>query len=284
MPKLNHTDHDPAANHQAMSTRLIGIIAMVTASILLSFSSALAIIDEWGTAKNGTVIDLNRTTNTPYMLRKFRLTFKNGDHEIKSIQAGAGDSNPNNLWVTYRDRNHDDEFSYHLMAYKVPTSYSYSTGTRYCNGGTCVRSLITPTNVEDYHFVIRGFRLEYVGSDRHIDEVRITEQGGILTVALNDKNDDDAFTYKVYYAWLHKSQVQASGTRSGIDHATGRKLIPVGRPVIGGFHLNFTSRDHHLETIMVDLKTNGSMKVYYGDDNGDDYYTYRVDYVILPSQ
>src|SRR5439155_6179623 len=118
----------------------------------------------------------------------------------------------------------------------------------------CVRPLpIGPSNRNV--FVLVGFHLFFTGGrDHNIDEVAVFEDGGSLTVALNDRNDDDVFGYSVDYA-LWSPDVPTSTIETHEERGTAKGgahiALPAGEKVIQGFSFTFKTGDHFLREIGV---------------------------------
>ena len=136
-----------------------------------------------------------------------------------------------------------------------------------------------------FAFVLRGFKINY-GSvlssvDHHVDEVGVWQSGGQLHVVLNDKNNDDVFTYRVQYAFVPSSLIESfTTTRGNAAGEEAKRRSKVGIPVLSGFHFDYKSKDHHLQSIGVDQKP-GNLKVTYHDKNRDDKFTWTINSVSL---
>ncbi len=143
--------------------------------------------------------------------------------------------------------------------------------------GKCVRLLpIRPSNREV--FVLVGFHLFFTGGrDHNIDEIAIFEESGNLTVAFNDRNDDDVFAYGVDFALWSPDATSTIETHEERGTAMGgaRIALPRGEKVIQGFSFNFKTGDHFLRDIGVLIGPSlalpsSNLEVYFSDQNGDD--------------
>jgi hypothetical protein len=140
--------------------------------------------------------------------------------------------------------------------------------------GKCERPLSPPGS--GYLFVLTGFQLNFTGvRDHHVDEIAVYEKDGVLTVKLNDKNDDDVFAYSVDYAWVSPTAFLNSSSSQGTNSGGVAVSLPSGRHVIRGFHFNYVSKDHHLREIGA-LTSGNKLEVYYGDKNGDDRFGWKI--------
>jgi hypothetical protein len=123
---------------------------------------------------------------------------------------------------------------------------------------------------------LRSFELTYDRKDHHIDVVEISERNGQLTVALNDKNDDDPFSFNVAFSYLAPGSVKQrrvlSGSAVGSD---SRQLTDrPGPAAICGFRLDFKKPDSHLKSFGVE--TLPDLSVHYADKNSDDRFDWSV--------
>jgi hypothetical protein len=142
------------------------------------------------------------------------------------------------------------------------------------------RSAERPTG--DFVFVLIGFQLSFHGDDHHINEVRIIESDGNLTVRFRDKHSapPPISLWSLQYAYVPRSLFVELGTSSGSDRGAVGLDIPAGPSVIRGFSFDFRSDDHHLREIGV-LTGSGRLEVYYADKNMDDLFDWAVDWGIL---
>jgi hypothetical protein len=216
------------------------------------------------------------------LLASFVVGYKSEDHHFGTLAIMPGRGEPDQPLVTFADKNLHDEY-WSCITYRRywgPVSYDVieKSGCR----GTCTVTLSPPSGIADPVFVLQGFRVSYSESDHHIDRLAITERGGVLTVALNDKNDDDPFSFEVTYAYIPRAQFLVVSERRGAahDHASGKTEV-VGWHVIRGFDFNFWYSDHHIKQIELELSDLGRFDAKFADKNGDDQFAYRVEYGII---
>jgi hypothetical protein len=214
------------------------------------------------------------------LLRSFYFRFSSSDRHIRDIRLSPDTPSVNRMTIQYQDNSQDDVYNYRIVHHD--TSYAgirtYRYGREICKG-SCIRSIPRPSG--DYIFVLRGFYLYYHGTDHEIDQVGIRENNGNLTVAFNDKNDDDTFIWEVDYAYVPRALVQSMGTRGGTARGAQRQFIPTGIAVIRGFDFNFRSGDHHIKEVGALLWGDGRLDVFYSDRNGDDEFDWSVRWAVV---
>jgi hypothetical protein len=219
-------------------------------------------------------------------------------HSIRVLPAGTPQdltpwaglpldvAEPGTIGLAYQDKDEDDSRKDHYFYKTAHVIQPFQSARRFqirdigCTG-KCEILLPQPpgphSTINKPVFVLVGFYLFFTGGrDHHIDELGLFEEEGKLTVAFNDKNDDDVFVYVVDYALVSRiGQNVHVGEDSG--SAKGSAHVPVSRgaKVIRGFHFDFTEKDHHIREIGV-LTGNENLEVYYGDENGDDRFRWRV--------
>lgn len=243
-----------------------------------------------GHAKGHITRDLALTGTGAPLLQSFYFRFTKDDHHLTAIEVVPNAPAVNKASLGYYDKNQDDEFFFNVtFAPYFGEIFRQSHEREFCNPnvsppgpkGSCTFPIQGPPNRADHVFVLRGFNISYRVDDHHIDQIRIQENNGQVTVALNDKNDDDMFYVDLHYAYIPRSRFsvvqEASGTSKG-----GHKMdIAGGTPVIRGFNFDFKSEDHHIKDIGVVLNGNGRLEVYYGDKNQDDLFDWQIQYAIL---
>jgi hypothetical protein len=141
--------------------------------------------------------------------------------------------------------------------------------------------LATPAGIVSPVFVLKGFRASYSGTDHHVDQLAVSEKNGGLTVALNDQNDDDLFSFEVTYAYLPRAQFRVVSRMVGVVHRVGGGAIETGPAVIRGFNFDFRTSDHHLSEVGVVMPGDGQLTAHFSDKNGDDQFAYTVEYGII---
>ena len=128
---------------------------------------------------------------------------------------------------------------------------------------------------------LAGFKIFFTGNrDHNIDQITVMlEDDGAITIALNDRNDDDVFGYLIDVVRISGLGMNViPGEASG--SARGGERIASPRPrgtdfVLRGFHFDYASGDHHLRDIGV-IRQNDRMEVFFGDKSGTDLFNWRV--------
>jgi hypothetical protein len=234
-----------------------------------------------GYAKGLTSRQISLTQNGAPLLQSFYTRFTNTDHHFAGLEVMPNAPAANQASILYTDKNGDDEYFYNITFAPYFGDIFRRFSTEFCRQNTCTYPVETPPDRENYVFVLRGFYISFRGGDHHIDQVKISEQNGRVTYALNDKNDDDPFRVDLSYAYIPRSQISAVASRSGNAKGGQRMSIEAGTPVIRGFNFDFRSSDHHIQDIGIVMNGNAQMEVYYGDKNKDDPFDWSVDYGIL---
>ena len=137
--------------------------------------------------------------------------------------------------------------------------------------------------------MLQYFDLNYSSSDHHLNRIKVVMRTNpntgnpYLEVCYADKNFDDGYSFDVGYAMVPKSYTYGSGA-----YSTGRQFDYGGydykyigsvsgyRPALVGFEFDFTSSDHHIDQIRVDLSASGYASVNYQDHNYDDDFYWQV--------
>jgi hypothetical protein len=149
--------------------------------------------------------------------------------------------------------------------------------------GECRRVLPRPPGDADGIFALVGFQIFYTGNrDHEIDQIAVFEEGGVLTVRLNDKNDDDVFGFFVDYALVRSPLAGALSVGELHGEAAGgaRIELPHKQKFIRGFSFDYKKSDHHLREIGV-LMRNAHLEVFFGDKNRDDRFNWSVRWAAL---
>ena len=251
------------------------------------------------------------TVAGPPMLTNFYFGFvkNNGrgtDHHIAAIRVFPGgpstDVSPNaqaphlviprnRIELMYQDKNPDDRFFYNVSHGSTPFANAQRFQIRDVGcRGKCERRLPTPPGgFNNKVFALSGFYVFFTGGrDHHVDKIEVFEEDGVLTVSLNDKNDDDVFGYMVDYVWLDSRTTriierQAGGTYTDGGGAATTLTATNAMRVISGFSFNYLSKDHHLRDIGVRFDPE-RLSVFYGDKNGDDDVRWRVKWAEIGGQ
>ncbi|MBN2610363.1 MAG: hypothetical protein JXB00_02300 [Bacteroidales bacterium] len=161
-----------------------------------------------------------------------------------------------------------------------------------------------------------GWSFDYLhGGDHHLNEEGIWSYGQFYDKARErlswstgcifaDKNLDDDYRWSVNHQvvrfnpgfsyfeqtpWLAKTG--SVSTHNGVFRHESLKLFPNAIILIAGWRFDFTSGDHHINKIFLNIsnivfnRTNGEIKwktqVTYADKNFDDNYRYMYNYIIL---
>jgi hypothetical protein len=185
--------------------------------------------------------------------------------------------------LAFADDNNDDDY-YYSLEHKEQTAGGIILGSfvDFCNG-SCLYPLSSPG--AGYVFALRGFRFYYRNGDHHMNQIGILREATGVRTYFNDSNSDDPYVAYVDYAWLPPALVERTGTVTGTDDGAGvqRAVTNANRAVISGFFVDYVNGgDHHVKELGV-LTRSSDVQVYFGDDNGDDDFTYRVNYSVLRS-
>jgi len=223
------------------------------------------------------------------LLQDFYFRFNSGDRHIQSIAVVPNDPS-DKISLEYFDESHNDEFYYKITHRNLTMLSGVITDSKvfFLNGK---ESQVLNKPGENYELVLMGFKIYYHGDDHHIDEFGVFEEeiGGqqLLTIAFNDKNNDDLAVGIVYYAWLPSSYILDKGvtSQSNVKGASSQ-VIPQGIRLIKGFKLNFNNDDHHINEVGVLTTTSldGNLNVFYSDRNRDDNFSYTVNWAILSNR
>jgi hypothetical protein len=234
-----------------------------------------------GSGKGFITRPIGLTQNGAPLLQSFYFRFTSDDHHFGAIEVVPGQPAINQASLGYSDKNRDDNYTYNVtFAPYFGEIFRRKDGREFCKG-SCTYPLQAPADRANQVFVLRGFYIYYYGGDHHIDQIKIHEQDGKVTVALNDKNDDDRFLVDLHYAYIPRSRFSEVATRSGTAKGGALATIGSGTPVIRGFNFDFKSEDHHIKDIGVMMNGAGRMETYYGDKNQDDSFDWTVEYAVL---
>jgi hypothetical protein len=209
------------------------------------------------------------------LLRQFYFRYTDTDHHIRAIGISPDHPSTQRLGIIYQDINGDDRYFYNIAHDDLASSgiRSYYYGRDVCRD-SCTRAISRPAG--DYVFVLRGFYIYFHGDDHQIDQISIMENNGNLTVAYNDRNNDDTFICEVRYSYVPRSLIRSMSESSGRTRREQRVSIPTGTAWIRGFNFDFRSSDHEIQEIGVWQPGDGPLEVYYSDRNGDDEFDWRV--------
>lgn len=254
----------------------------ITVSMLLASVSGETFADTLqGTATGTATPQLGRPDLAPRLLQSFRVNFAGTDHHFRLLTIMSHRPDKDQATISYADKNSDDQYSYSVSF--LP--YSFTTYGNFARKGLCKGSctfqIPTPSSLSGQVFVLAGFEIQYLGGDHHIDQLQIVERNGSVTAALNDQNDDDAFSVEIVYGYVPRSLFSTVSAMNGAVHGVVHNQIGSGTAVIRGFNFDFRNNDHHIKDLGVEMPGNGDLAVHYADQNGDDQYNYRVEYAIL---
>lgn len=209
------------------------------------------------------------------LLSGFRFSFGSGnDHHIEYLQLLP---QVTSVKALFADKNFDDSYSWSASYYPMSNQVSYPrTLTGSCKGD-CDATLQVP---QGYVFVLQGFDFRFVGDDHHIDRIAIRQANNNARISFRDKNSDDQYSYTIRYALVRSTAF--SGFNSSRGEATSQQRVGVspGKFVIRGFDVQFTNEDHHISTFGIQ-EQNSTLTVDYRDKNGDDKFSWVVDWAIL---
>jgi hypothetical protein len=215
------------------------------------------------------------------LLSSFYFRYIDTDHHILQILVFP-DWIQDVIRLGYHDVNSDDDYFFKIIHQITdgPGILRFSRSLDICSESECTVPIERPTG--DFVFVLIGFQLSFHGDDHHINEVRIIESDGNLTVRFRDKHSapPPISLWSLQYAYVPRSLFVELGTSSGSDRGAVGLDIPAGPSVIRGFSFDFRSDDHHLREIGV-LTGSGRLEVYYADKNMDDLFDWAVDWGIL---
>lgn len=258
-----------------MKKSLIGGLALAASALIASNASAESVA---GFSSGGYIYP---TYNSPgvALLDSFYFRYNDTDHHLASLSVKP-ESN-GTIMLAFADYNNDDDY-YYTVEHKRRTTSGIITGSFVDFGtGTSLYPLNSPG--AGYVFALRGFRFYYRNGDHHMNQVGIVREATGVRTWFNDYNSDDPYTVYVDYAWLPSSMVETTGVISGTDDGGGvqRPLTNASRAIISGFKMDYVyGGDHEMREIGV-LTRSSDVQVYYGDDNGDDDFTYQVNYAVL---
>jgi hypothetical protein len=213
------------------------------------------------------------------------------DHHITQILIAPNRPNDkgetDNIRLGFHDANSDDDYFF-SVAHRIlnePSIRMFDTGL-VLDFGSTTRVLQTPTPVSDFVFVLVGFQLAFRPVDHHINEVGILEENGVLTVTFADQNFDDAFQFRIQYAYVPRNMFSTLGQFSRKKQRSfDRVPIEPGNSVIRGFRFDFkpyftSGQDHHIKQIGV-VTSSGRVDGAYADRNDDDGFDWDFRYGIL---
>ena len=150
-----------------------------------------------------------------FVLRGFYIHYVGDDHHIDQVMIEEKDGLAT---VAFNDQNDDDRFRVDLHYGYIPKARVSSMGERSgrANGGQ-------RKTIEGGTAVIRGFNFDFRSKDHHIKDFGVMLNGsGGLEVFYGDKNQDDAFDWKVQYAILSTRPTVLDPHRPVLDASPAR--------------------------------------------------------------
>jgi hypothetical protein len=258
-------------------------MAVAAVLVLAATGSSSAFAAEvCGSAKGRDTPEVGAADWRTALLTSFAIGYISEDHHFGTLAIMPRRPEPDPALITLADKDFDDEYRYCVVFWPydgpVSNNFAQKSGCR----DNCSVTLSTPSDVADPVFVLRGFSVSYSEADHHIKQLAIVERGSVLTVALNDGNDDDLFSFDVAYAYIPRAQFLVISDRKGTAHGGSRDKIEIGHALIRGFDLNFVSGDHHIKEMAIRLPGGGGLDTSFADNNGDDPFSYTVEYGVIP--
>lgn len=236
-----------------------------------------------GAARGDETRAYSYSSETTPLLESFSFRFGNGDHHIQEIwlQTEHIGVSGDEIHLGFHDKNWDDPYNYRVRHVFVPARAGVVDSVEGTCRGRCTAAL-TPPPTPEHRFVLIGFGMSFLNDDKHIDEIGLRAVGTELTVAFNDKNDDDRFSWFASYMWLSPEYVAQAGTLSGRNvRGEDSAERPGGPLVISGFNVNFRDDDHHLLDFGIWHLPGWDQEIRFSDDNGDDRFDWDLDYTVL---
>ena len=235
-----------------------------------------------GFAKGFKTRQIGLSQNGAPLLQSFYFKFKSDDKHFGGMEIQPNSPVPNQMKFGYSDKNGDDEYFYNItLAPYFGEIFRRTHEPEFCHGASCTFPIEHPADLAGQVFVLRGFYIQFRGGDRHIDQIKISESNGMVTVALNDQNDDDNFAVDLHYAYIPRSKLSVVSSASGSAAGGARVTIPAGVAVIRGFNVDFVSADRHIRDVGVVMNGAGRLEVYFGDKTPNDRFRWSVQYGIL---
>ncbi|HEY7499347.1 MAG TPA: hypothetical protein VH740_12585 [Vicinamibacterales bacterium] len=252
------------------------------------------------------------------LLTGFKVDYKSSDHHVLALAVsplydtvGEGPDLRNTVTTKYFDNFVPDDYGF-VASFQDETRPGVIV--RHVDGGSRGGAFTFPLNfpAANHTFALIGFDFRFdqvqesIGfffrptyKDHHIGTVSIRADASQenLTVQFSDQNNDDAYVWQVWYAWLPNDIVNSIETISGSGDrgSATRELTPGGVAVVRGFTLTYGSlenrrgNDHHADEIGVLLEEPVTpelpaiLRVFFNDRNDDDRFAWAVDVARLRS-
>jgi hypothetical protein len=123
------------------------------------------------------------------LMRTFYFRFLNSDHHISIMEVSTDTPSLNEATINFQDDEVNDPYTFRIQHQDVTNVSGIFTGNfgpEVCKG-SCTLPIARP--VGDFVFVLRGFYVQYIGPDHHIQRFGIFEDGnGNITAALRDND------------------------------------------------------------------------------------------------
>jgi hypothetical protein len=282
---------------QSLRHRWLPAMSLLAATLLTAMTTPAvpALADDFGaevvreySGTSDKIVSISYDRANALLLDHFFFRDVNADMHLHQIQVlPIFDL----MFINFNDTLQNDVFEYRVAHSHVrPTGMISGHHESSVCYGKCIKNIAPPAG--DYVFVLEGFDFEFPGDtippDRHIDEIGVVENSGVLTTYFNDQNDDDMFAVTVDYWWVPRSMLSNITSLSGsVDNAgSTTRNIPSGNKVIRGFHVdNLASGgagDNHIKRFGF-LTRSTTVDIYYGDQDPSDSadWSYLFRYAIL---
>ena len=260
-PRLTGRDQASAAWRVGLKIFWLGILLTVGALAPFSANAQKVV----GSAVGTTHASLPGVSGEIPLLGPFQLAFYEDDHHIKKIAVWPNQVDSNSalldtVTLSFRDKKptsffgDDDKFHYFARFYLGPLFGAQLLETGAHTLGALATFALPPRPHAASIFALVGFSIEFECDDHHISRVVVREEGGNLSIGMQDEHDGwregcDAFSYNVMYTWLHPLDVFGSGTQSGASPDLPPLITTHGGQIIVrgfDFRVNVPGKDQHL--------------------------------------
>lgn len=258
-------------------TRLAAALFTTCGALSGTAFGALAVVS--GSNTRGAVTQSLQIGNGTALLSSFDFNFGFGnDHHIRTIKVMPNEDT-SQVTTGYYDKNADDAYSFKVGFHPRNDSRIIEREASGSCRGRCTTTVQVPL---DYIYVMRGFEFNFSSADHQLRTIAVEHGNNVLSVQYNDKNADDAYTWKVRYAMVPVNMVVQTGQSSGSGIGASNSSMPSGLDVaLRGFMLSYTgSGDHHISRVSV-LPTNGKITANFHDKNADDGMQFRAQWARL---
>lgn len=128
----------------------------------------------------------------------FYYEFIGKDHHIRHIKAQVIANKPQgtvNALIGFEDKNGDDQYYFEIYYAMIPEDRVQ--GTYYSNG---YGNGLIDIPITGSYPTIQGFDLEFSDKDHHVDRVGVLLYPKRATLVFGDKNEDDRYHYRLWWA------------------------------------------------------------------------------------